>query len=64
MQANQQNKYPTIDPREVKFYDLWEDFFDKMSDEDLEIAIYMIKRYNALNQVAKDEYAYRTHAPE
>ena len=41
------------------FYAFWEDIFDNMSDEVLESTIFMIKKFNALNALAKEEHDYR-----
>ena len=43
-----------------RFYAFWEDVFDKMSDDVLESTMYMIKEFNALNALAKEEHGYRT----
>jgi len=42
-----------------RFYQFWEKLFDGMSDEVLESTIYMIKEYNELNTLAKQEQGYR-----
>ena len=42
-----------------RFYQFWEKLFDEMSDEVLESTIYMIKEYNELNTLAKQEQGYR-----
>ena len=46
------------------FYAFWEDIVDRMSDDVLESTMYMIKEFNALNDLVKEEYAYRTQSFE
>jgi len=43
-----------------RFYEFWEKLFDGMSDEVLESTIYMIKQYDELNALAKQELGYRS----
>jgi hypothetical protein len=47
---------------EVIFYKFWEEISDKLSDEQLKATMFMIRHYDALNMVIKDEYRYRTSA--
>ena len=46
------------------FYAFWEDIFDNMSDEVLESTMFMIKKFNALNDLAKEEHCYRNETIE
>ncbi len=46
------------------FYSFWEDIVDRMSDDVLESTMYMIKEFDALNALLKEEYAYRTQSFE
>jgi len=41
------------------FYAFWEDIVDRMSDDVLESTMYMIKEFDALNDLIKEEYEYR-----
>ena len=43
------------------FYAFWEKIFDEMPDDVLESTIVMIKEFNALNQLAKEEHGYRSN---
>ena len=46
------------------FYSFWENVVDRMPDDVLESTMYMIKNFNALNKLVKEEYAYRTQSFE
>jgi hypothetical protein len=41
------------------FYRTWENIVDRMSDDVLESTMYMIKQFDALNDLIKEEYEYR-----
>lgn len=41
------------------FFSYWENIVDRMPDDVLESTLYMIKKYNALNDLVKEEYEYR-----
>ena len=41
------------------FYRTWESIIDNLSDEALEATMYMIKNFNELNNIVKEEYRYR-----
>lgn len=42
------------------FYRTWENIVDRLSDEELESTMYMIKNFNELNKLVRDEYRYRS----
>jgi len=46
------------------FYTFWEDIVDRMSDDVLESTLYMIKNFDALNALIKEEHGYRTQSFE
>jgi hypothetical protein len=48
-----------IDNHDKVFYAFWEKIFDEMPDNVLESTLVMIKEFNALNQLAKEEHGYR-----
>jgi hypothetical protein len=41
------------------FYNIWEDIVDRLSDEELEATMHMIKNYDELNKLIKDQARYR-----
>lgn len=41
------------------FYAFWENIVDRLSDDVLESTMYMIKEFDALNDLIKEEYEYR-----
>jgi hypothetical protein len=41
------------------FYRVWENVVDRLSDEELEATAYMIRNYDALNKLIKEETRYR-----
>jgi hypothetical protein len=41
------------------FFSYWENIVDRMPDDVLESTLYMIKKFNALNDLVKEEYEYR-----
>lgn len=47
-----------------KFYAFWEKIFDEMPDDVLESTLVMIKEFNALNDLAEEEQAYRSAGRE
>lgn len=47
-----------------KFYAYWERIFDSMPDDIVESTVVMIKKFNALNELAKEEQAYRAAGME
>lgn len=47
-----------------KFYAYWEKIFDAMPDDIVESTVVMIKKFNALNELAKEEQAYRSAGME
>jgi hypothetical protein len=47
-----------------KFYAYWERIFDSMPDDIVESTVVMIKKFNALNQLAKEEHGYRSAGTE
>lgn len=53
-----------IDKHDKVFYAFWEKIFDEMPDDVLESTIVMIKEFNALNDLAKEERGYRTAGME
>ena len=44
---------------ETVFYNTWEDIIERLSDEQLDATMYMIKRYNDLNKLIDEQYRYR-----
>lgn len=46
------------------FYSFWEKIFDEMPDDVLESTIVMMKKFNALNKLAKEEHGYRSAGTE
>jgi len=46
------------------FYNTWEDIVDRLSDEELEATMHMIKRYDELNKLVDEEYRYRNSTIE
>ena len=53
-----------IDNHDKVFYAFWEKVFDEMPDDVLESTLVMIKEFNALNQLAKEEHGYRSAGME
>jgi hypothetical protein len=56
------NKSMTIgeqDKHDKAFYAFWENIVDRLSDDVLESTMYMIKEFDALNDLIKEEYEYR-----
>lgn len=53
-----------IDKHDKVFYAFWEKIFDEMPDDVLESTMVMIKEFNALNDLAKEERGYRTAGME
>jgi hypothetical protein len=49
-----------IDKHDKVFYSFWEKIFDEMPDDVLESTIVMMKKFNALNELAKEEHGYRS----
>ena len=41
------------------FYNVWEDIVDRLSDEELEATMHMIKKHDELNKLVDEEYRYR-----
>jgi len=46
------------------FYNVWEDIVDRLSDEELEATMHMIKKYDELNKLVDEEYRYRNSTIE
>jgi hypothetical protein len=60
-----ENVTPGLDAKHDKaFYTFWEDIADRMSDDVLESTMYMIKNFDALNKLIKEEHAYRSQSFE
>jgi hypothetical protein len=53
-----------IDKHDKVFYAFWEKIFDEMPDDVLESTLVMIKEFNSLNQLAKEEHGYRSQGME
>jgi len=48
-----------IDTHEEIFYKFWESLIERMPDDVLESTMLMIKNYNELNELIKQEHGYR-----
>ena len=46
------------------FYNVWEDIVDRLSDEELEATMHMIKKHDELNKLVDEEYRYRNSTIE
>jgi hypothetical protein len=46
------------------FYNVWENIVDRLSDEELEATMHMIKKHDELNKLVDEEYRYRNSTIE
>jgi len=53
-----------IDKHDKVFYKFWEKVFDEMPEDVLDSTLVMIKEFNALNKLAKEEHGYRSAGME
>jgi hypothetical protein len=49
---------------DILFYRTWEDIVDGLSDDQLTSTLYMIRNFDELNKLIKDEYRYRNEMVE
>ena len=48
-----------LDKHDKVFYNFWEKVFQDIPDDVLESTLVMIKEFNSLNEIAKEEHGYR-----
>jgi hypothetical protein len=64
METNISPKVSDDQKHNILFYRTWEGIVDGLSDDQLTSTLYMIRNFDELNKLIKDEYRYRNEMVE